>query len=217
LFPRASRIARPAAALAGLPLSTYTAALIANTAVPVWHEGRRWLPFVFGSGAALSAGAAAVAVTPVEYARPARRLALGAAVIEVASKDAMQRRIGEAGEPYEQGTAGRLGHLSRACIVAGAALLARRGGSSRAAATVAGGLLCAGALSARMSILRAGYQSAADPKYVIGPQRGAIRRGDRTGASRRESRLHVIEPEFGSPATAPVQHDALGGQPTAAR
>ena len=84
LFPRASKIARPAAALAGLPLSTYTAALIANTAVPVWHEGRRWLPFVFGSGAALSAGAAAVAVTPVEHARPARRLALAAAAVEVA-------------------------------------------------------------------------------------------------------------------------------------
>ena len=129
----------------------------------------------------------------------------------------MQRRIGEAGEPYEQGAAGRFGHLSRACIVAGATLLARRGGHSRSAAVVAGGLLGVGALSARMSILRAGYQSAADPKYVVSPQRARIRRGERTGAARRESKLHVIEPEFGSPASAPVEHDALGGQPTAAR
>ena len=68
-----------------------------------------------------------------------------------------------------------------------------------------------------MSILRAGYQSAADPKYVVGPQRARIRRGERTGAARRESKLHVIEPELGSPASAPVEHDALGGQPTAAR
>jgi formate-dependent nitrite reductase membrane component NrfD len=217
LFERTAKIARPAAALAGLPLSTYTAALIANTAVPVWHEGRRWLPFVFGSGAALSAGAAAVAVTPVQHARPARRLALAAAAVEVATKEVMQRRIGEAGEPYEQGAAGRFGHLSRACIVAGATLLARRGGHSRPAAVIAGGLLCAGALSARMSILRAGYQSAADPKYVVGPQRARITRGERTGAARRESKLHVIEPEFGSPASAPVQHDGSGGQPTAAR
>jgi hypothetical protein len=202
LLPRASKIARPVAAVAGLPLSTYTAALIANTAVPVWHEGRRWLPFVFGSGAALSAGAAAVAFTPVEHARPARRLALAAAAVEVASKEAMQRRIGEAGEPYEQGAAGRFGHLSRACIVAGATLLARRGGTSRAAATVAGGLLCAGALSARLSILRAGFQSAADPKYVVGPQRAAIRRGERAGAARRESKLQIIEPALGSPGTA---------------
>jgi len=203
LFPRASRIARPVAAVAGLPLSTYTAALIANTAVPVWHEGRRWLPFVFGSGAALSAGAAVAAVTPPEHARPARRLALAAAAVELATKETMQQRIGEAGEPYGQGTAGRLGHLSRACIVAGTALLAARGNSSRPAAAIAGGLLCAGALSARISILRAGYQSASDPKYVVGPQRAAIRRGDRAGAARREARLQIIEPVLGSPATAP--------------
>src|SRR6185437_4478087 len=75
-FPRTSRIARPAAALFGLPLSTYTAALVANTAVPVWHEARRILPFVFGSGAALSAGAATVIITPPEHAAAARRLAL---------------------------------------------------------------------------------------------------------------------------------------------
>src|SRR4051812_29262984 len=51
LFPRASCTARPAAALLGLPLSTYTAALAANTAVPVWHEARPTLAFVFASGA----------------------------------------------------------------------------------------------------------------------------------------------------------------------
>ena len=68
--PARGAVARPAAALLGLPLSTYTAALIANTAVPVWHEARRELPFVFGAGAALSAGAAAVAVTPPEHAGP---------------------------------------------------------------------------------------------------------------------------------------------------
>jgi Polysulfide reductase len=217
LVPRPAKIARPAAALAGLPLSTYTAALIANTAVPVWHEGRRWLPFVFGSGAALSAGAATVAMTPPKHARPARRLALAAAAVEVASKEVMQRRIGEAGEPYEQGASGRFGHLSRACIAAGAGLLAWRGGSSRPAAAVAGALLSAGALTARISILRAGFQSASDPKYVVGPQRDRITRGDRPGAARREAKLHVVEPELGSPATAPVEHDASGGQPATAR
>jgi hypothetical protein len=217
LFPRAAKVARPAAAVAGLPLSTYTAALIANTAVPVWHEARRWLPLVFGSGAALSAGAAAVAATPVKHASPARRLALAAAAVELGSKELMQRRLGELGEPYEQEAAGRFSHLSRACIVAGTALLASRGGSSRAAAAVAGGLLCAGALSARVSIMRAGYQSAADPKYVIGPQRGAIMRGERTGAARRKSKLQIIEPAVGSPATAPMQSEASGGEPTAAR
>ena len=216
-FPRAAKVARPAAAVFGLPLSTYTAALIANTAVPVWHEGRRWLPFVFGSGAALSAGAAAVALTPPEHAAPARRLALGAAVVEVGCKELMQRRLGELGEPYDQGAAGRFSQLSRACVGAGTALLASRGRRSRSAAAVAGGLLCAGALSARLSILRAGFQSASDPKYVVGPQRDAIDRGERAGAARRESRLRIIEPSIGSPATALVDQDSADGEPTAAR
>ncbi|MDQ6748466.1 MAG: polysulfide reductase NrfD, partial [Candidatus Dormibacteraeota bacterium] len=46
-------VARPLAALFGLPLSTYTGALLANTAIPVWHEARRQLPVLFASGAAL--------------------------------------------------------------------------------------------------------------------------------------------------------------------
>src|SRR5205085_11988413 len=40
LFPGAAAVAKPVAALLGLPLSTYTGALIANTSVPVWHEAR---------------------------------------------------------------------------------------------------------------------------------------------------------------------------------
>jgi hypothetical protein len=208
LFPRASKVARPTAALLGLPLSTYTAALIADTAVPVWHESRRWLPFVFGSGAALSAGAAAVALTPPEHAAPARRLALGASVVELGCEELMQRRLGEHAEPFEQGPPGRFSNISRVCVGTGAALLARRGGSSRAAAAVAGGLLCAGALSTRLSVFRAGFQSAADPKYVVGPQRRSIERGERRGAARRSANPRGVRRAQGSPATAPVELSA---------
>ena len=48
-LPRLSRAARAIGALLGMPLTTYTAVLIANTAVPLWHEGRRELPFIFGA------------------------------------------------------------------------------------------------------------------------------------------------------------------------
>ncbi len=208
-FGTASRLAKPAAAVLGLPLSTYTAALIANTAVPVWHESRRLLPFVFASGAALSAGAATVAVTPPPRARPARRLALASVVVEAGCMELMKRRLGEHGEAYGHGAPARLGHIARACFAGGATLLYRWGGASRTAAAVAGGLLCAGALSARYSIFRAGFQSAADPKYVVGPQRAGIERGERPGAARREARvtggeaLTRREPATGSPATAP--------------
>jgi hypothetical protein len=187
-FPRAARLARPAAALLGLPLSTYTAALITNTAVPVWHEARQTLPFVFGSGAALSAGATAVAITPIVSAAPARRLALAAAVAELGAIETMRHRLGEHADPYKHGAAARFRHIRQTCSAAGAILLAARGRSSRSAGVASGALLAAGALSARWAIFKAGFQSAADPKYVVGPQRGAIERGERPGAARKRPR-----------------------------
>jgi hypothetical protein len=204
-FPRAGRLARPAAAAFGLPLSTYTAALVANTAVPVWHESHRLLPFVFGSGAALSAGAAGVIAAPPEYARPARRLALASAALEVGLKELMERRLGDHGDPYRQASASGFGRIGQLCIATGAMLLAARGGRSRGAAIAGGALLSAGALSARWSVFKAGYQSAADPGRVVGPQRAGIRRGDRRGASRHQSKVRNPEPAIGSPALAPVE------------
>ncbi len=78
VFPRLGRISEGLSALLGLPLATYTAVLIADTSVPVWHEeARRELPLVFAASSAASAGAAAAILTPVEDAGPARRLAVG--------------------------------------------------------------------------------------------------------------------------------------------
>jgi hypothetical protein len=200
-FPRASRLARPAAALFGLPLSTYTAALVADTAVPVWHEARATLPLVFGSGAALSAGAATVIATPTHQASAARRLALLGAALELGSKELMERRLGEQGNPYKHGSASNFGHLGRACLVSGSVLLSARGNASRVAAAVAGTLLLAGALSARWSVFKAGFSSARDPRFVVGPQRDRVRSGERSGAARSRSKVVAIEPAKGSPAT----------------
>jgi hypothetical protein len=187
-FPRLGRLAKPAAAVLGLPLSTYTGALLANTAVPVWHEARWDLPFVFGSGAALSAGAVGVAVTPPSHAAPARRLALVGALAEVGLKEAMEKRLGPHGGPYKEGASSTFGHLGRGAIVGGAALLAARGGQSRPAAALAGVLLSAGALAARWSVFKAGFTSASDPKYVVGPQRSRVASGQRRGAARSVAR-----------------------------
>jgi hypothetical protein len=208
LFPRSAKAARPVAALLGLPLSTYTAALIANTAVPVWHESHRLLPFVYGSGAALSAAAASAAVTPPAYAAPARRLAVTAALVEVGTKEVMHHQLGEHGEPYKTGAGALYGNISWACNLAGAALMFRRGARSRPAAIAASALLCAGALSARWSTYKAGFQSASDPKYVVRPQRAMIERGERAGASRRRSKVTAVRSDKGSPATAPVELSA---------
>ena len=207
-FPRAGRAARPAAAAFGLPLCTYAAALVANTAVPVWHESHRWLPFVFGAAAALSAGAAGVIAAPPDHARPARRLALTSAVLEIGLKELMERRLCDHGEPYRQGAASKFGRVGQLCIATGAALLAARGCRSHGAAITGGALLSAGALSARWSVFKAGFQSAANPKYAVRPQRGGIERGERRGGARQESYLPDPELALGSPATAPDQLSA---------
>jgi len=188
IFPGLARVARPSAALLGLPLSTYTAALVANTAIPVWHESRRTLPFLFCAGAALSAGGAILAITPPPEARTARRVAFAGAVAEAAANEFMRSQLKEHAGPYTEGAAKRYGDLSRAGVTAGAALLAWRGRRSRAAAVVAGALLMGGALSARWSVYKAGFQGANDPRYVVGPQRSGIESGTRAGAARTQPR-----------------------------
>ena len=202
LLPRSAAMARPLAALLGLPLSTYTAALVSNTAVPVWHEARDTLPFVFAAGAALSAGAATAAITPPEHAAPARRLALGGAALEIAAKQLMERRLGEHGQAYKRGGPSAFGRAAEGAILAGAALMLGRGERSRAAAVLSGALMCAGALSARWSVYKAGFVSASDPKYVVGPQRERIQRGQSPGAARKQASVEQAETDRGSPASA---------------
>ncbi len=182
------RYARRTAALFGLPLATYTAALVSNTAIPVWHKAHRILPFVFASGAAMSAGAATVALTPPAAAAPARRLALAGALAQFSTTVLMERRLGEQAEPYHEGQAFTFKRIGRVCGTAGVLLLRARGGSSRLAAVASGVLLSGGAALHRWSVFKAGFQSAADPKYVIGPQRAGIERGERRGAARRDPR-----------------------------
>jgi hypothetical protein len=171
ILPRVKLAAQTVAGLLGLPLPTYPAALVANTAVPVWHEARRELPFVFAGSAAASAGAAASIATSPPQAGAARRLAIAGALLELAAVKAMEMRLGQLmGEPYRQGAAGRFTRLAKGCTAAGAALVAL-GGRRRAGSAVGGGLLLAGSVFERMAVYRAGTQSAADPKYTVVPQR----------------------------------------------
>jgi Polysulfide reductase len=182
-------------ALFGPPLATYTGALVANTAVPVWHEARHELPYLFGASAMASAGAAGTLLLPPEDAGPARRLAVGAALAEAVAFETMQKRLGKfLAEPYEQGVSGKLTKASKACVTAGAGLLALRGKRSRAAAVAGSALLLGGELLLRWAVYKAGFASARDPKYTVVPQRERARRegskattkpGDERGAAER--------------------------------
>jgi formate-dependent nitrite reductase membrane component NrfD len=162
------------AAAAGPPLATYTGVLVADTAVPVWHEGRHELPWLFGASACASAGAASCLFLDPADAGPARRLAVAGVAAEAVAVHAMELRLGETGEVYHQGTAGRLATAAKGLAGAGALLLARRGGRSRRAAALGGALVCAGELCLRWSVFKAGFQSARDPNYTIKPQRERV-------------------------------------------
>jgi formate-dependent nitrite reductase membrane component NrfD len=164
-------LAELVATLSGPPLATYTGVLIADTAVPVWHDGRHELPWIFGASAAASAGAAASIFVPPRDAGPARRLAVAGVLAEGALMQAMELRLGKVGEVYHQGAAGKLSWAAKGLAVGGAALLARPGRRSRAAAVLGGAMVCAGELCMRWSVFKAGFQSARDPKYVVESQR----------------------------------------------
>jgi DMSO reductase anchor subunit len=171
VFRPLRRMAENVSGVAGLPLSTYTGALIADTAIPVWYEARRELPFAFAGGAAATAGAAVAAVTEPEAAGPARRLALLGAMLELGAVLAMEKRLGPLlAEPYHEGPSGRYAKLSKSLTASGAAILALAG-RRRVGAIAGGALLLAGGACERWAVFKAGLASARDPKYTVVPQR----------------------------------------------
>lgn len=184
-LPAAGDAALLATGVTGPLTATYTAVLIADTAVPAWHEAYRELPFLFAGSALAAAGAAAMLGTPPAHAGPARAVAVLGAAMETAAGAVMERRLGFVGEPYRTGRAGRLMRAARVLTVGGG-LLAAVAGRGRALSPVSAGpvvtavsvvsglALTAGSLCARFGILEAGRASAADPKYTVVPQRARL-------------------------------------------
>ncbi|MEV0699723.1 NrfD/PsrC family molybdoenzyme membrane anchor subunit [Saccharopolyspora sp. NPDC050389] len=165
-------LGRAAATTAGViapAMTTYTAVLLADTAVPGWHEAYRELPFLFAGSAVSSAGAIGMLAAPGESG-PARRMAVAGAALEFAAGQRMHRRIGLVGEVYRQGRAGAVWRAARALtgLGAGAALFA---GRSRAAEIASGLSLTAAAVATRYAVFEAGRASVRDPRYTVVPQR----------------------------------------------
>jgi hypothetical protein len=180
-LPRAKLAAEATAGALGPFLSTYTAALLADTAVPAWHEARRELPFVFAGSSAASAGAACAMTAPPRTARPARRLAIVGAALELTAASVMERRLGFLAEPYKRGRTGALATAAKGLTAAGALTMLLQG-RRRGGAVGAGALLLAGSVAERFAIFRAGLDSARDPRYTVVPQRQRVDRHAATSA-----------------------------------
>lgn len=170
-LPRWRTGASQAAAALGVPLATYTAVLLSDSANPAWHGARDTLPFVFAASAAASSGAAMTLVGPADQTVPARRLAVAGGAAELVTAQTMRRRLGAVGRVYHEGAAGRFDTAATACTVAGTALLGL-GGRQRAARWAGAALTLAGAVCTRWSVFKAGFQAARDPAHVVRQQRG---------------------------------------------
>jgi formate-dependent nitrite reductase membrane component NrfD len=169
--PRVGRAAGVVAGLLGAGVSTYTAALIADTAVPAWHDGHRELPYVFAGSAASAAAGAGLLAAPVAQSTPAANLAMLGAVAELTAEHLMERRLGMVAGALHSGTAGRRLKAAKALTAAGAlgaATIARRG---RAGAVLSGAALLAGSALTRFGLFEGGMASARDPRYTVEPQR----------------------------------------------
>ncbi|HEY1777571.1 MAG TPA: NrfD/PsrC family molybdoenzyme membrane anchor subunit [Solirubrobacteraceae bacterium] len=169
--PRAGRAAGVGAGLLGSAVASYTAALIADTAVPAWHEGWRELPFVFVGSAASSGAGFALLAAPLAENSPARRMGFLGAIGELAAVEVLERRGGIVAEPYRKGTAGRRLRASKALLAVGALGAATVARHSRVAAGLSGAALLAGSALSRFGIFAAGMASASDPRYTVEPQR----------------------------------------------
>jgi formate-dependent nitrite reductase membrane component NrfD len=159
------------AALAAPAVASYTAVLLSDTSTPSWSAAKRELPFVFVGSAAAAAGGLGMLGAPIEESGPARRLAVGGALLELAAEHKMESSMGITAEPLHQGKAGALMRASKALTAFGALTAAVLAGRSRTAAGVAGAALLAGSACTRFGVFEAGQESARDPKYTVVPQR----------------------------------------------
>jgi formate-dependent nitrite reductase membrane component NrfD len=174
-LPGAGAAATGLAAVLGPGVAAYTAALITDTAVPAWHGGYRYMPFVFVSSAASSAAGLGLLAAPVAQTSPIRPLGIAAAGVELALMRVMPSRMGLPGRAYVEGAKAHRYHRAAEMVtVGGMALTGLFGRRSRILAAAGGAALLAGSALTRFAIFDAGLTSAEDPKYTIIPQRQRI-------------------------------------------
>lgn len=171
--PRSGAAATAGAALLGPGVAAYTAALLADTAVPAWHDAYRELPFIFvGSGSAAAGGLGLLWADGTEEGPP-RRLATIGWLLDLVGVERMERRLGPVADAYGTGRAGRYVRAGKVLTAVGA-VAANVGRRSRTARAVAGASLLAGSVCTRFGVFHAGRASADDPSATVGPQRERV-------------------------------------------
>ncbi|HLW48917.1 MAG TPA: NrfD/PsrC family molybdoenzyme membrane anchor subunit [bacterium] len=171
----AGDVAAYGAALAGPPLSGYTAVLLANTAVPVWQEARRSMPWLFMASAVTSAAALLelLPATEEEHTALERFHKIGS-LAELAAMAAVETeisRVPRVARPLREGAlAGGLWRGAMVCAAAGLMLsiLPARSRRTRLASSL---FATASAVTVRFAIFLLGKASARDPRATFHHQR----------------------------------------------
>ena len=171
-IPGLRKAAAVGAAVFGGPMTTYTAVLLANTAVAeLARAARRAAVPVrrLGDGRRRRGHDGAVRRSP----RPGRRARwrVAGAMVELAAAHKVEHGHGIVSEPYHD-------RPGRHAAAGGEGVhgLRRRAdrrspGRARLGAVASGALLAAGSLLTRFGVFDAGMASAKDPKYTVIPQR----------------------------------------------
>jgi hypothetical protein len=175
------------AALVAPAVASYTAVLLSDTATPTWHDAYQHLPFFFVGSAAAASGGLGMISAPVDQAGPARRMAIGGVILEIATDERMEAAMGLTAEPMHEGKAGTYLRIAKGLNVMGAAGTVLLGRRSRLASVLSGTALLAGSAFTRFGIFEAGQQSARDPKYTVVPQR------ERLDAQKRVSQAESMD------------------------
>ena len=175
ILPGVRKVATWVAAATAPLVASYTAVLVADTAVPAWHDARHVLPAVFVSSASAAAGGTAVvaaALAGEDAPSAAVRLAIGGSLAEAVAATVMEHRLEPAVRTaYERGLPRRLSVAAKVLGLGGAAVIAAGGRRRRWSCVLGGSMIAAGSACERFAVTEAGKASALDPRATVGPQR----------------------------------------------
>lgn len=158
----------------GLPLTSYTAVLLANTAVPLWQGTRNFLPVLFVASAASSvASAFELMELRVGEARVVRRFSVVAKLCDLVAAELVSREanaVERVGRPLRKSP---LWKAAKVCVLASLVVSAipRKPRWLRLAGGALGTL---GALATRFGVFEAGRHSARDPQASFEQQRAGV-------------------------------------------
>ncbi|MCU1260051.1 MAG: Formate dehydrogenase putative subunit [Bryobacterales bacterium] len=161
----------------GMPLAGYTSVLLSNSAIPVWQEARRSMPFLF-IGSAISAAAAILNLFPLRKreARAVSTFAVLGGLLEIAGAAGVERETGavpQVGRPLNHGVPGTIWKAAK-ILSTGGLILSMVPKKSRTMRRITGVLGTLGSLCVRFAVFHAGKQSAADPRATFRQQRARL-------------------------------------------